>query len=323
MTPLAIPVYGLVSIGGVTVGLSLSPGTSPAGAPATRSASPQGRASAPATAAVPVVRRTGHPLCRRHRRLELVGHQPDRRHRPRLRPRSDHPDRHPRLVPGPRPGRALAVIIITVVIVAVGSERGLRWDFVRQVLAGIALGIASSIAGVVGFLGVLGWRLRDGADVKPRASDEPSRSTLVVVGSVTTWRIIVAFPEVAYTVAGILGTVAWLKGRAWLAGRQDNAAEDQEEVEPPDIGASLRRLVGDDKGGPPHSTPAVPVAAMPAAPSLVAPDCHDDRCCCMSDDNSNGNNGSDEGAGEGARAETVDEGGRIVPGAPTTAPSSW
>ncbi|MFF3202042.1 hypothetical protein [Streptomyces sp. NPDC002962] len=133
-------------------------------------------------------------------------------------------------------------------IVTVGSERGFRWDFVRQVLAGIALGIASSIAGVVGFLGVLGWRLRDGADVKPRAADEPSRSTLVVVGSVTTWRIIVAFPEVAYTVAGILGTVAWLKGRAWLAGRQDNTAEDQEEVEPPDIGASLRRLVGDDKG---------------------------------------------------------------------------
>ncbi|KQX82336.1 hypothetical protein [Streptomyces sp. Root1310] len=36
----------------------------------------------------------------------------------------------------------------------------------------------------------------------------------------------------------------------------------------------------------------------------------------MSDDNSNGNNGSDEGAGEGARAETIGEGSRIVRGAP-------
>jgi hypothetical protein len=28
--------------------------------------------------------------------------------------------------------------------------RGFRWDFVRQILAGVSLGLASSIAGVVG-----------------------------------------------------------------------------------------------------------------------------------------------------------------------------
>ncbi|MGW1267552.1 hypothetical protein [Streptomyces sp. NPDC002491] len=50
------------------------------------------------------------------------------------------------------PGGHAAVIIITVVIVAVCSRRGFRWDFVRQILAGIALGLASSIAGIVGFL---------------------------------------------------------------------------------------------------------------------------------------------------------------------------
>ncbi|MGW3442197.1 hypothetical protein [Streptomyces sp. NPDC001076] len=49
------------------------------------------------------------------------------------------------------PGGHAAVIIITVVILAVCSRRGFRWDFVRQILAGISLGLASSIAGVVGF----------------------------------------------------------------------------------------------------------------------------------------------------------------------------
>ncbi|MBK3563205.1 MULTISPECIES: hypothetical protein [unclassified Streptomyces] len=48
------------------------------------------------------------------------------------------------------PGGHAAIIIITVVIVAVCSKRGFRWDFVRQILAGNSLGLASSIAGVVG-----------------------------------------------------------------------------------------------------------------------------------------------------------------------------
>jgi hypothetical protein len=50
------------------------------------------------------------------------------------------------------PGGHAAVIIITVVIVAVCSRRGFRWDFVRQILAGISLGLASSIAGAVGLV---------------------------------------------------------------------------------------------------------------------------------------------------------------------------
>ncbi|MFJ8110444.1 hypothetical protein [Streptomyces sp. NPDC096132] len=49
------------------------------------------------------------------------------------------------------PGGHAAVIVISVVILAVCSRRGFRWDFVRQILAGISLGLASSIAGVVGW----------------------------------------------------------------------------------------------------------------------------------------------------------------------------
>ncbi|MGW3847167.1 hypothetical protein [Streptomyces fagopyri] len=50
------------------------------------------------------------------------------------------------------PGGHAAIIVITVIIGAVCSKRGFRWDFVRQILAGNALGLASSIAGAVGIV---------------------------------------------------------------------------------------------------------------------------------------------------------------------------
>lgn len=50
------------------------------------------------------------------------------------------------------PGGHAVIIIATVVVLAVSSRRGVRWDFVRGVLSGISLGLASSIAGAVGFL---------------------------------------------------------------------------------------------------------------------------------------------------------------------------
>jgi hypothetical protein len=50
------------------------------------------------------------------------------------------------------PGGHAAIIVITVVVIAVCSRRGFRWDFVRQILAGISLGLASSIAGIVGLV---------------------------------------------------------------------------------------------------------------------------------------------------------------------------
>lgn len=50
------------------------------------------------------------------------------------------------------PGGHAAIIVITVIVLAVCTKRGFRWDFVRQILAGISLGLASSIAGVVGMV---------------------------------------------------------------------------------------------------------------------------------------------------------------------------
>jgi len=49
------------------------------------------------------------------------------------------------------PGGHAVIIVATVVVVAVAGIRGFRWDFVRGVLSGISLGLASSIAGAVGF----------------------------------------------------------------------------------------------------------------------------------------------------------------------------
>ncbi|NUS82984.1 MAG: hypothetical protein HOY75_09565 [Streptomyces sp.] len=49
------------------------------------------------------------------------------------------------------PGGHAAVVIITVVIAAVSSKRGFRWDFVRQIVAGLSLGLAKSIAGFTGW----------------------------------------------------------------------------------------------------------------------------------------------------------------------------
>lgn len=50
------------------------------------------------------------------------------------------------------PGGHAVVIITTVVVLAVSGIRGMRWDFARGVISGISLGLASSIAGAVGFL---------------------------------------------------------------------------------------------------------------------------------------------------------------------------
>lgn len=50
------------------------------------------------------------------------------------------------------PGGHAVVLLATVVFVAIASRRGFRWDFIRQTLAGVSLGLAKSVAGIAGFL---------------------------------------------------------------------------------------------------------------------------------------------------------------------------
>lgn len=53
---------------------------------------------------------------------------------------------------GLTPGGHAVVVLASVVFLAITSRRGIRWDFARQTLAGISLGLAKSVAGLVGFL---------------------------------------------------------------------------------------------------------------------------------------------------------------------------
>ncbi|WP_069885262.1 hypothetical protein [Streptomyces luteocolor] len=50
------------------------------------------------------------------------------------------------------PGGHVVIVVVTVVFAAVTSVRGFRWDLVRGALAGVSLGLASSVAGLAGFL---------------------------------------------------------------------------------------------------------------------------------------------------------------------------
>lgn len=50
------------------------------------------------------------------------------------------------------PGGHAVVVLATVALVAVASRRGWRWDFVRPTLSGISLGLAKSIAGAAGLI---------------------------------------------------------------------------------------------------------------------------------------------------------------------------
>lgn len=157
MTPLDIPTYGLVSLGGVTVGLSLF------GWDFTRWwASNKKRASPKA-----LRRLVPFLLCIAYGTLLILsaggiiggladwslwgtnqvgefalvygvgGTSPDVTRGSAL-----------ALSPG---GHAF-IIIATVIVAAVTSVRGLRWDFLRGVLCGISLGLASSVAGAAGYI---------------------------------------------------------------------------------------------------------------------------------------------------------------------------
>lgn len=171
-------------------------------------------------------------------------------------------------------------------------------------------------------------------------------AVLLVVGAVASWRIITVFPEVAYVATGAVGTVVVQKTRQLMT-RDKEPAESVEDEEQPDVGAALRRLVGDDNGvlltrlqrdlklrdtkavkqllddaGIPWkgvrtrdgNSTGVHVKDIPAAPS-PADHAHGDGCCCRSGDNANSNNGSGAGHGEGIRVEPIENsGGHILRG---------
>ncbi|MFC8361118.1 hypothetical protein ACFUIY_14745 [Streptomyces griseorubiginosus] len=186
------------------------------------------------------------------------------------------------------------------------------------------------------------------AETPGESDEESSRSRVVVlfvVGSVITWRVVAAFPELAYVVVGSLGTIGAQKVSAWRAAREEGKDDQEQEEAPPDVAAALRRLVGDDKGvlltvlqkdlhlpdtkavkqlleaedipwkagrTRAGNGPSVRREDIPPASSPVAAHGHGDGCCCRSDDNSNTNNRAGQGEGEGIRVEAIGDGGHRV-----------
>ncbi|QJT01777.1 hypothetical protein G9272_16875 [Streptomyces asoensis] len=53
---------------------------------------------------------------------------------------------------GLTPGGHSVVVIATVILAAVAAKRGWRWDYVRPIGAGISLGLAKSVAGAIGLI---------------------------------------------------------------------------------------------------------------------------------------------------------------------------
>lgn len=169
-------------------------------------------------------------------------------------------------------------------------------------------------------------------------SERTARLVLLAVVLLAMWGIVAVLPETAYTVVGVLGTLGVQRARAWREGRSHT---DGEEPPRPDVGAALRRLVGDDRGvlltrlrddlGVPDTKtvralldeagvrvragvrtaggngPGVHADDIPAPPPGA-----DEGCCCRSDANANANNAAGEGAGEGLRVERIGQSGYII-----------
>lgn len=169
---------------------------------------------------------------------------------------------------------------------------------------------------------------------------------LVGVAVLVMKAIVTVAPYVAYFVAGILVTLGVQKARARWGQRGDRAEAEQQEAATPDVGAALRRLVGDDNGvlltrlqrdlklpntkvvkalledagiewkagvRTAHGNgPGVHKTAIPPAPS-PAEHSHGEGCCCRSGANANANSGDGEGHGEGIRVEAIGDGGYLAP----------
>jgi hypothetical protein len=175
-------------------------------------------------------------------------------------------------------------------------------------------------------------------------AEQVARLVLTLVAGLVLWGVLAAFPYLAYVVVGSMGTVGCQRAHAWLRRRRSSEGEQPPEAPPPDVGATLRRLVGDDNGvlltrlrddlkvpdtkvvkrlleaesitwkavrTSAGNGPGVHKADIPPAPSPVS-DAHGDGCCCRSGDNGNSDNGSGSEPREGFRVVRIGTDGRIV-----------
>lgn len=191
------------------------------------------------------------------------------------------------------------------------------------------------------------------AELEPEATEfddagEPSvmnertaRAILSVVATGVLAGIIVAFPYVAYFVAGILACRAVDKVRAWRSRRASSEANEEDQDVEVDIVGLLQQLnrsvlltelqhnlrLPDTKTVKAHldaagipwkgvrtgagNGPGVHKNDIPA-PSPADGGSHGDGCCCRSGANANTNNSGEKGPGEGLRVERIGTDGYIL-----------
>ncbi|WP_145877516.1 hypothetical protein [Streptomyces sp. BK340] len=174
-------------------------------------------------------------------------------------------------------------------------------------------------------------------------SERTAKVIVLLVAAGALVGVVIAFPYIAYFVAGILACRGWDKARAWRAHRAETEpAEDDEEADEVDIVEALQQLgrsvllteLRAEAGLPDTKTvktllgeagipwragvrtsagngPGVHQDDIPAS-SLVADGDHGERCCCRSDANANTNNDCEEEPEEGLRVQRIGTDGYIL-----------
>jgi hypothetical protein len=177
---------------------------------------------------------------------------------------------------------------------------------------------------------------------EPESSSRAAGGCVLIVGLGAAGGVVIAVPELGYTVAGALAMVGGYKARRWVEKRRQQAAEEEPgETEPVDIVAVLQHLGHD--GQHVRLTQLQEAAGLPDTKTVRAlldeagvrvrtgvrsvgkngPGVHADDippieaapsegCLCRSDANTNTNNASGEGPEKGFRVEHTGQAGTTV-----------
>ena len=176
---------------------------------------------------------------------------------------------------------------------------------------------------------------------EPQGASRVAGGCVLLVALAPAGAAVYTVPELGYTVAGVLATVAVSKARTWAAGRRDVDDTEVDEQEPVDIVAVLQdlgeggenvRLTQLQEAAGLPDTKAVRAlleeASIPIRPGVRAggkngPGVHatdippleaapSDGCLCRSDTNANANNDGGEGPEKGFRVEHTGQAGITV-----------
>jgi hypothetical protein len=176
----------------------------------------------------------------------------------------------------------------------------------------------------------------------PEGASRAAGGCALVIGLGMAGGVVVAVPELGYTVAGALAVVAVGKARAWAAGRrQDTDETEADEEEPVDIVAVLQQLgeggehvrltqLQEATGLPDTKTvralldeAGIPIRTGVRAGGKNGPGVHatdippigaapSERCLCRSGANANTNNDGGEGPEKGLRVDHIGHAGTVV-----------